>query len=228
MRDVATALVSVGILSVLALTGIGLDPKRTPDLLPRIAFGLAGGAVVLGLLLHLLAMVVVDGWTVEAGGISAAQPIREFGYRWRKFHAGIVFAFAGLLAVPLVVVLPILWLRGVPAAGHPAVIGMSAFTCLLGGFLGFVARRGWAARVTIYPDRLAVRGIYSNGSLRWEEATAFTHEEVIADRWNTMWVYVLSGTGRFVRVEFTVERPEEFVREVEARTGLALEKVPRS
>jgi len=39
-------------------------------------------------------------------------------------------------------------------------------------------------------------------------------------------VYYLIGEKHSVRVECTVETPDEFVREVEARTGLTLEKRP--
>ena len=89
-----------------------------------------------------------------------------------------------------------------------------------------VGRRGWSARVRLYPDRLAVRGIYSNGGLRWDAAREFAHVEVQAGEWSTMWVYYLIGEKHSVRVECTVETPDEFVREVEARTGLTLEKRP--
>jgi hypothetical protein len=38
-----------------------------------------------------------------------------------------------------------------------------------------------------------------------------------------MWVYYLYGEDHSVRVEATVENPEEFIREVEQRTGLTLQ-----
>ena len=137
-----------------------------------------------------------------------------------------MFALAGLLAAPALVVCPLLRVTAPDAAAHPAVIGGAAFVFLMAAVLLVVARRGWSARVAFFPDRLAVRGIYSNGSLRWDEARLFLHEEVPAGEWNTMWVYYLCGETRSVRVEYSVESPDVFVRAVEARTGLTLEKRP--
>lgn len=228
MFDFLRAAAGVGLVTVVVMEMFGLDPKRTRgELLPQVVFITALTALMLGLVASLFEMVFVDGRPVKAPQADpTAAPEREFDYRWRRVHAGLAFAFAGVLAVPLLVVWPMFLLFGVKEATHPAMIGLFVFVFLMAVVLFVVGRRGWPARVLLYPDRLAVRGIYSNGSLRWDDAREFAHVEVPAGQYNTMWVYYLIGDTSNVRVECTVESPDEFVREVEARTGLTLVKRP--
>ncbi len=153
-------------------------------------------------------------------------PEREFYYRRREAHSFMAFLFAGLFCVPLVVVWPLLFFNGYPEASHPAMIGLFLFVSIMGGVSFVVGRRMLTARVCLYEDRLAVCGLYSNGSVRWDEANCFAHVEVVADKSNTMWVYYLFCETHSVRVEYSIAEPEEFIREVESRTGLILEKHP--
>ncbi len=221
-------LAGLGLVTIIVMSGFGLDPKRTRgELLPQVAFFAAGGFVMIGLLAGLFEMVFANGRKVESKGIDGTvAPDREFDYRRRRTHASIAFVFAGLFAAPLLVVWPLMLLVGEKEATHPGMIGLFVFVFLTAVVLFVIGRRMWSARVFLYPDRLAVRGIYSNGSLRWDVAREFAHVEVPAGEWNTMWVYYLIGDTHSVRVECTVASPDEFVREVESRTGLRLEKHP--
>jgi hypothetical protein len=215
------------LIAIIALQICGLKPNNAHAIRMPV-YGTAMVLMVIGAVVALWRMIVVDARPIEATNVDvAAVPEREFGYRRQKLYTGIVFALAGILALPLCVIWPLLLVIGSSAGKHPAILILGG-VCALGALIFFVAaRRGWNARVTIYPDRLEVRGIYSNGSLKWNEATAFYHEEVPINQWGTMWVYFLCDKTHSVRVEYTVEKPDEFVRLVEERTGLKLEERPR-
>lgn len=228
MFNVLRASASIGLLTVIVMHGFGLDPKKwRGELVPQVVYIAALALVLLGMFGTLVEMVFVKGRKVDAKGIDAgAAPIREFDYRWRRLQSALMFAVAGVFAAPLLVGWPLMLAAGVKDAREPMIPSFFAFLFLMAVVTLVMARRGWAMRVLVYADRLAVRGLYSNGSLRWDEATAFRHVEEAAGEWNTMWVYHLDGAARSLRVECTVESPEEFVREVESRTGLTLEKQP--
>lgn len=218
----------LGLTTAFAMNWFGFGPKKiTGEPFLQVVFFTALGIFAVGLLSTLFEVVVANARTVEPKRVDVtAIPEREFGYRWQRAHAGIAFAFAGVLFVPLLVLWPSFLLFGVKEATHPGLIGLFVFVFLVGLMLFVVGRRCWSARVLLYPDRLAVCGIYSNGSLRWDAAREFALVEMPAGRWNTLWAYCLIGDTYSVRVESTVETPDEFVREVEGRTGLTLEKRP--
>jgi hypothetical protein len=216
-----------GLAILLAMHGFGFGLEETRgEWLPQTVNAIAMGMILAGLLADVYRMVVAEARTVGEEDRRDVPPDRVFDYRRQKLHAAFPFGFAVVLAAPLVVGWPGMLIAGIPEARHPAIVALFVFLMLMAAVLVVVGRRGWSARVELYADRLAVRGIYSNGSLKWDDARSFEHVEVWAGRWNTMWVYVLRGENHGVRVEYSVRHPEEFIREVETRTGLRLAKCP--
>jgi hypothetical protein len=155
----------------------------------------------------------------------SAAPEREFVYRGQKCMGGLVILIGLGLAFPLMywpyaLVYEPYWAHN---AAWPCLGGLM-FAC--GLFLIICGRRYWNARITFYADRMEVRGIYSNGSLKWAEATEFAHAELTSAGNNTIWVYFVCGTNHTLRVEGPVQNPDDFVRMVQAKTSLKLKEYP--
>jgi len=183
--------------------------------------------IMVGGIAALWRMLVTNARRIEAANINeSASPERVFGYRWQKSLAVFMYSIFAMMALPLVGIYPLLWAVAPTVAKHPAMPIAAVFLFVMGLVPYILGRRYWSGGATIYPDRLAVRGIYSNGSVKWNEATRFFHEELQYGQGIKMWVYFLCDLTHSVRVEASLKKPEEFVRVVMAKTGLRLEERP--
>jgi hypothetical protein len=223
--QLACLLATMGILVAagMGLCGVGL---RTATVLAGASQAVFAGVLFLGLLFLLGQVAFVHGRRHDSADIDeVAAPEREFRYKRQRLGAGILYAVAVLFLAPVVGMLVYLVVRG-RSSMEPALGLLALFLLVLGGAMFLIAQRLRRSRVTIFPDRMEVRGVYSNGSMRWNEARAFTHEEMANPEGVAYWAYFLSGESRSLRVEPNLLDADSFERIVEAKTGLVLGKWP--
>jgi hypothetical protein len=186
-------------------------------------------ALMVSVIAWLVQTLVIDAKAVgrkpRRTAMLSTTPEAVFQYRGQKLVGLCLLLLGWLIVLAGVATAPLLWMHcdGDVLKGLLGAAAVFLLLCGMGAVLMWVGRLYQTAAIELYEDRIVVRGIYSNGHLRWNELTQFTHVKTDYARYE-LWTYWLHSSSGSLRMEDPIRDLTRFVELVERKSGLKLEE----